>query len=74
MSCICSIIADVVAVLCVLNIHQIKWYALCRKNISHYVRIYEKFLNISPLFQTLPQFGIHTNVRVCADCFNDRSR
>ncbi|CAA0818711.1 Ankyrin repeat family protein [Striga hermonthica] len=22
----------------------------------------------------LPQFGIHTNVRVCADCFNDGSR
>ncbi|KAH9652999.1 ankyrin repeat family protein [Citrus sinensis] len=23
---------------------------------------------------TLPQFGIHTNVRVCADCFNSSSR
>ncbi|KAK9213086.1 hypothetical protein WN943_002473 [Citrus x changshan-huyou] len=24
--------------------------------------------------RTLPQFGIHTNVRVCADCFNSSSR
>lgn len=23
---------------------------------------------------TLPQFGIHSNVRVCAECFNDSSR
>ena len=24
--------------------------------------------------QALPQFGIYMPVRVCADCFNDRSR
>lgn len=51
MSCICSIIADVVAELYALNIHPIKWYVLYTKHIYHYVWIYGNILTSSPFFR-----------------------
>ncbi|GER41746.1 leucine-rich repeat/extensin [Striga asiatica] len=69
------ITAGAVAGLYVLSIQWIKWYALYTTHMymPKALNVYG-VLSFSTFLQALPQFGIHTNVRVCADCFNDGSR